>query len=116
MVLWVLSGNADPMYCLLVRFRVQDEAAARRFDELTATAVAEITAKEPGTLVYATHRSHDEPLSRVFYEAYRDDDAFQAHERAPHVIDFHARKAGLLAGPPVVEVLTLGPSVAGRVT
>lgn len=97
------------MYCLLVRFRVHDEVAARRFDELTATAVAEITAKEPGTLVYATHRPTGEPLARVFYEVYRDDDAFQAHEHAPHVIDFHARKAELLAGPPEVEVLTLGP-------
>jgi len=105
----VLTGDADLMYCLLVRFRVHDEAAARRFDELTVTAVAEITAKEPGTLVYATHRSHDEPLSRVFYEVYRDDEAFQAHERAPHVIDFHARKEELLAGLPDVEVLALGP-------
>lgn len=97
------------MYCLLVRFRVLDEVAARRFDQLTATAVAEITANEPGTLVYATHRPQDEPLTRVFYEVYRDDEAFQAHEHAPHVIDFHARKAELLAGPAEVEVLTLGP-------
>jgi quinol monooxygenase YgiN len=97
------------MYCLLVRFRVHDEAAARRFDELTATAVAAITANEPGTLVYATHRSIDEPLSRVFYEVYRDGGAFQAHERAPHVIQFHALKEELLAGPPDVEVLAVGP-------
>jgi len=97
------------MYCLLVRFRVLDEVAARRFDQLTATAVAEITANEQGTLVYATHRPQDEPLTRVFYEVYRDDEAFQAHEHAPHVIDFHARKAELLAGPAEVEVLTLGP-------
>jgi quinol monooxygenase YgiN len=98
------------MYCLLVRFRVHDEAAALRFDQLTATAVAEITAKEPGTLVYATHRPTGEPLTRVFYEVYRDDEAFQAHEHAPHVVDFHARKAELLAGPADVEVLALGPA------
>ncbi|HWS57323.1 MAG TPA: putative quinol monooxygenase [Actinotalea sp.] len=97
------------MICMLVRFRLLDEAAADRFDALTAGAVAEITAKEPGTLVYATHRSRDEPLSRVFYELYRDDEAFAAHERAAHVIEFHARKAELLAGPPEVDVLEPGP-------
>jgi quinol monooxygenase YgiN len=45
----------------------------------------------------------------VFYELYADEDAFQAHEQAPHVIDFHARKNPLLVGEPRVELLTPGP-------
>ncbi|MEV6526095.1 putative quinol monooxygenase [Longispora sp. NPDC051575] len=94
------------MFALVVRFDCRDEAAAAEFDELTTGAVAEITAKEPGTLVYATHRVEGEPLARVFYEAYRDREAFQAHEDAPHVREFHARKNPLLVGEPRVEFLT----------
>ena len=98
------------MIALVVRFEVRDEESARLFDELTARAVAEIEACEPGTLVYATHVVRDAPLSRLFYELYADEDAFQAHEDAQHVIEFHARKEPLLVGEPRVEFLTPGPA------
>ena len=98
------------MFVLVVRFDCRDEASAHRFDELTAEVVREITEKEPGTLVYATHAVHGEPLARVFYEVYRDRAAFDAHEQALHVVDFHARKAALLAAPPRVEFFTPGPT------
>jgi quinol monooxygenase YgiN len=93
---------------LVVRFDVRDEASARRFVELTAQVVAAIRAREPGTLVYATHAVREAPLARVFYEVYADEAAFQAHEEAPHVIDFHANKDPLLAAPPRVEFLEPG--------
>ena len=96
-------------FALVVRFDIRDQGAAERFDELTAEAVARITTEEPGTLVYATHAVVDEPLARVFYEVYRDRAAFDAHEQAPHVIDFHARKDPLLTGPPRIEFLLPGP-------
>ncbi|HEX8630246.1 MAG TPA: antibiotic biosynthesis monooxygenase [Catenuloplanes sp.] len=95
------------MFALVVRFDCRDEAAARQFDELTSEAVQEITEKETGTLVYATHAVEGEPLGRVFYEVYRDRDAFQEHEDAEHVREFHARKDPLLVGTRV-EFLTPG--------
>ena len=95
---------------LVVRFDLPDEESALRFDRLTAEAVAQITAKEPGTLVYVTHVVAGEPLSRLFYEVYADEAAFQRHEQAQHVIDFHARKNPLLAGEPRVQFLTPGPA------
>ncbi len=98
------------MIGLVVRFDLRDEASARRFDELTAEAVATISASEPGTLVYATHAVDGQALSRVFYEVYRDQAAFDAHERAPHVVRFHAQKNLLLAGPPRVQFLAPGPA------
>jgi len=98
------------MIGLFVRFDLRDEDSARRFDELTAEAVARISAEEPGTLVYATHALEEEPLSRVFYEVYRDRAAFDAHEEAPHVVDFHARKNPLLSGAPRVEFFAPGPA------
>ena len=95
---------------LVVRFDCRDEAAAARFDELTAEVVGEISANEPGTLTYATSAVRGEPLARVFYEVYRDRDAFQAHEDAEHVRRFHALKDPLLTGTRV-EFLTPGPAL-----
>jgi len=95
---------------LVVRFDVRDEESAQVFDELTAAVVAQIEAREPGTLRYATHPVRDAPLARVFYEVYADEAAFRAHEEAPHVIDFHRRKDPLLAHEPRVEFLQPGPA------
>jgi quinol monooxygenase YgiN len=86
------------MFALVVRFDCRDEAAAARFDELTAAAVQQIAANEPGTLLYATHTVDGDPLARVFYEVYRDREAFDDHEAAEHVVRFHAEKDPLLAG------------------
>ncbi len=44
------------------------------------------------------------------YEVYRDRHAFQAHEDAQHVKDFHAAKNPLLAGEHRVEFLAPGPA------
>ena len=93
------------MFALVVRFDCRDQAAAIRFDQLTAEVVHQITAKEPGTLLYATHSVEGEPLARVFYEVYRDRDAFQTHEVADHVVRFHAEKDPLVVGRRV-EFLT----------
>jgi quinol monooxygenase YgiN len=101
---------------LVVRFDLPDEASATRFDQLTAEAVAQIRSKEPGTLLYITHVVAGEPLSRLFYEVYADEAAFQRHEEAQHVIDFHAQKNPLLAGEPRVEFLTAGPGKGLPVT
>lgn len=98
------------MIGIVVRFDLTDSDAARRFDELTATVLQGIRAHEPGTLVYATQRLRDEPLARVFFEVYRDDDALQAHEDAAHVREFHALKEPLLSGPPRVELVEPGPA------
>ena len=84
------------MFALVVRFDCRDQAAVTKFDELTAEVVRQITEGEPGTLVYATHSVEGAPLARIFYEVYRDRDAFQTHEAADHVQLFHARKNPLL--------------------
>jgi quinol monooxygenase YgiN len=103
------------MFCLVVRFDCTDDAAAQEFDRLVSELLPQIEAKEPGTVVYATNAVQDEPLARVFFEAYRDDDAFQAHERAEHVVAFHAAKAPYLAGQRV-EFLTPGPTKGVGIT
>ncbi|GAA5045459.1 putative quinol monooxygenase [Nocardia callitridis] len=76
------------MFALVVKFNLYSDEKATAFDQLVAETVEQITVHEPGTLVYATHTVADEPLSRVFYEVYRDREAFDEHERQPHTKRF----------------------------
>ncbi len=94
------------MFGLVVRFDLKD-GSGEVFDALTSEAVALIKEAEPGTLVYACHAVDGAPESRVFYELYRDRDAFEDHERQEHVRRFHEKKAQYLAGEPRVEFLSL---------
>ena len=68
---------------LLVRF-VLKEGHGDDFDSLMSDTLNGIRSREAGTLVYAVHTVEGEPLVRIFYELYRDVEAFAAHEREPH--------------------------------
>lgn len=76
------------MYALVARFELNDQASAQAFDQLAEATSRAIAAKEPGTLVYVTHQVEDAPLSCVFYEVYRDQEAFEEHGRQPHIAHF----------------------------
>ena len=76
---------------LVVRFELLD-GHEEAFDALTAETVASIRAAEPGTLVYLTHTERGSLGVRVFYELYRDEAAFQAHEESEHVRRFLAER------------------------
>ncbi|WP_405179214.1 antibiotic biosynthesis monooxygenase [Nocardia sp. NBC_01377] len=81
------------MHALVVKFDLIDAAKAEAFDQLVAETVKSIADSEPGTLVYATHTVEDQPLSRVFYEVYRDRAAFEEHERQSHTRHFLDRRS-----------------------
>ena len=93
------------MFALVVRFDLLDPSAAERFDALVADLLPQIAAHEPGTLSYVVHTVVDAPLSRLFYECYRDRDALDEHERQPHTAYFLREKDALLADSRV-EYLT----------
>lgn len=99
------------MQGLVVRFDLRDEGSAAAFDVLVTRTLPLITSKEPGTLQYAVHAVVGEPLARVFYELYRDADAFAAHEASPHTRAMLDAFGGLLATAPRVEHFA---SVAGK--
>ncbi|MFJ9840333.1 putative quinol monooxygenase [Kitasatospora sp. NPDC101155] len=81
---------------LVVRFVARDAAAAHAFDALAEAALEGIRTEEPGTLVYVNHAVSDEPHVRVFYELYADREAFEEHERQPHVRRFLAERGQYL--------------------
>ncbi len=97
------------MFSLVVRFDCVDDDAAEKFDALIAELVPQIGSAEPGTLLYVTTTVAGEPLARVFFEVYRDRDAFDAHERQEHVVRFHEARAPYMAGARV-EFLSPGPA------
>ena len=92
------------MLALVVRFDLRP-GTEEEFDRLVEETTTKIRAEEPGTLMYLCHRVQGAPSARVFYELYRDDTAFQAHEVAEYVKEFHARRAPMMAGPERVEFL-----------
>ena len=60
---------------------------------------------EPGCLAYRPHRSTKDPDLFYFYEQYKDDAAFDAHRKAPHLAAYRERreKEGLTEGGAEVE-------------
>ena len=59
---------------------------------------------EEGTATYVLHRSPTEPGTFMFYEQYRDDDAFNAHMTSPHMTEMSQRIGDLLEGTPSSEM------------
>jgi quinol monooxygenase YgiN len=66
---------------------------------------AAVRRAEPGCLVYRPHRATKDPDLFIFYEQYKDDTAFDAHRKAPHLAAFRERreKEGLTEGAVEVE-------------
>jgi len=63
---------------------------------------------EPGCIYYRLHRSTDDPDVFVFYEAYVDKAAVEAHHNSPHIAAYRKRRLdeGLAAGPVQIEYMT----------
>ncbi|WP_269854149.1 putative quinol monooxygenase [Streptomyces sp. RPT161] len=89
------------MFGLMVRFTCKDESAAAEFDSLVARTGEQIRANEPGTVIYTVHRVDGRPLERIFYELYRDKDAFEAHESKDYVKAFLSAREQYLASTEV---------------
>ncbi|WP_432158375.1 MULTISPECIES: putative quinol monooxygenase [unclassified Streptomyces] len=89
------------MFGLMVRFTCKDEASAAAFDALVARTGELIRANEPGTVIYTVHRVDGRPLERIFYELYRDKDAFEEHESKDYVCAFLSERDQYLAAKEV---------------
>jgi len=91
------AGRGDAMFALVVL-----DGHLEAFDALVAETVAAIAEHEPGTVVYVSHARPDRPSERVFYECYRDEEAFGAHEATAHTRRFLAERTQHLSGDPEV--------------
>lgn len=89
------------MFALVVRFTVLPDHL-QAFDALATDTLAQIARHEPDTLVYLNHQHAERPHERVFYECYRSEESFDAHEAQAHTIRFLHERSQYLAGPPDV--------------
>ena len=73
-------------------------------DELRTQLLALVDASraEPGCVKYDLHENPDEPGKFLFYEIWKDDDAFVYHTKAKHSVEFGPKVAHLrLPSPPL---------------
>jgi quinol monooxygenase YgiN len=85
------------LFALFVRFDLRP-GAGESFDALVADLLPLVRQHEPGTVAYVCTRDAKAPdTGRLFFEAYRDRNAFEEHERQPHVKRFLAERVPLIA-------------------
>jgi quinol monooxygenase YgiN len=65
---------------------------------------------EDGCLLYALHRSVDDPVQWLMIERWASRQALGQHEKQPALRAFGQRAGGLLEGPPAVSVYEAQPA------
>jgi len=60
--------------------------------------------KEEGTLIYTMHRARKDPTQFLFYEKFKDKEAFRYHSSTPDIKAFFSLIEPLLDGKPEIEM------------
>ena len=74
------------------------------FDQLSRETVRAAQQGEPGTLIYACHEVVGAPTQRIFYQLFRDQAAFEEHQRRPYVRQFLAGSRPHVIATNVIEL------------
>ncbi|GAB3744245.1 hypothetical protein GCM10027590_61170 [Nocardiopsis nanhaiensis] len=78
------------------------------FDQLANAVVAEVSKREPDTLLFAAHTVPSAPLQRIVYAIYRDELAQEEHDQQPHIVEFTRRLSGHVVATNVIELSLSG--------
>jgi quinol monooxygenase YgiN len=68
-----------------------------------ASKLVTATRAEEGNLFYTLYQSTENPVEFIFYEEYKDDDAFETHASSAHFAAFAAATNDMMAGELVVD-------------
>ena len=90
-------------YGRIVIFTLLDDRVAD-FDRLAEQTAEEVRTAEPDTLVYVIHLVPNAPMQRIFYEIYRDREAFDSHENQPYMQRFVAERRSCVLATNVIEL------------
>ncbi|MFC6879773.1 putative quinol monooxygenase [Actinomadura yumaensis] len=74
------------------------------FDRLADDLVNGARTAEPDTVIFACHEVVNAPTQRIFYQLFRDEAAFAAHRRQPHLRRFQAESRGHVLATNVIEL------------
>jgi quinol monooxygenase YgiN len=90
-------------YGRILIFTLLDDRVAD-FDRFAEESAEEVRTREPDTLVYVIHTVPNAPMQRIFYEIYRDQGAFESHERQPYMQRFVAERRSCVLATNVIEL------------
>ena len=86
------------MLVLHVTLQVKPEHAAAFLEAVRHDAEHSVT-DEPGCLRFDVVQDHSDPNRFYFYEVYRDEAAFAAHQQTPHFKQYAETTRNMLAAP-----------------
>ena len=99
-----LSGaDTSRFYGQIAIYTLLDETA-EEFERLAFEVVEQVKAREPDTLVYVMHGVPAAPMQRILYAIYRDEAAFDRHERQPYIRQFEEEREPYVLATNVIEL------------
>jgi quinol monooxygenase YgiN len=91
------------LYGQIAIYTLLDEAADD-FERLASEVVEQVKTREPDTLVYVVHGVPAAPMQRILYAVYRDETAFDRHERQPYIRQFEEEREQFVLATNVIEL------------
>ncbi|MQY06008.1 putative quinol monooxygenase [Actinomadura macrotermitis] len=98
------AAAADPAVCGQITVYTLLDGREEPFDRLAEALVQAARTAEPDTLISAVHEVVNTPTQRILYELFRDEAAFEAHRRQPHVQRFQAESRPHVLATNVIEL------------
>jgi quinol monooxygenase YgiN len=91
------------LYGQIAIYTLLDETADN-FERLASEVVEQVKTREPDTLVYVMHGVPAAPMQRILYAIYRDEAAFDRHERQPYIRQFEEEREPYVLATNVIEL------------
>lgn len=91
------------LYGQIAIYTLLDETA-EEFERLASEVVEQVKLREPDTLVYVMHGVPAAPVQRILYAVYRDEAAFDEHERQPYIRQFEEEREPFVLATNVIEL------------
>jgi quinol monooxygenase YgiN len=98
-----MSEDTSKLYGQIAIFTLLDETADD-FERLASEVVDQVKTREPDTLVYVMHAVPAAPMQRILYAVYRDESAFDEHERQPYIRQFEQEREPFVLATNVIEL------------
>jgi quinol monooxygenase YgiN len=99
----VSAEDTSRLYGQIAIYTLLDEAA-EEFERLAFEVVEQVKTREPDTLVYVLHGVPAAPMQRILYAVYRDEAAFDRHERQPYIRQFEEEREPYVLATNVIEL------------
>jgi quinol monooxygenase YgiN len=97
------AEDTSRLYGQIAIYTLLDESADD-FERLASEVVEQVKTREPDTLVYVMHGVPAAPMQRILYAVYRDEAAYDEHERQPYIRQFEEEREPFVLATNVIEL------------